>query len=135
MRGHGKCAIRDQRGAGRGQGRQRGPGGEGRHRLGGLGQWGCVAGGCRGHGTQSTLARLAGTLDHLVFVDGGDGPRRNVAALLLKKEVQFILVVCVHLIALAAVVELTGTEGVERPPAGGVQRAAAGCQGPQAAAG
>lgn len=68
-------------------------------------------------------------------MDGGDGPRRNVAALLLKKEVQFILIVCVHLIALAAVVELTGTEGVERPPAGGVQRASAGCQGPQAAAG
>lgn len=68
-------------------------------------------------------------------MDGGDGPRRNVATLLLKKEVQFILVVGVHLIALAAVVELTGTEGVERPPAGGVQRAAAGRQGPQAAAG
>lgn len=72
-----------------------------------------MAAGCDSHPTEATLARLAGGLDHLIFVDGGDGSGRNVATLLLKKEVQFILIVCVHLVALAAVIEFTGTEGVE----------------------
>lgn len=93
---------------------------------------GSVACGCRPAGT--ALARLAGGLDHSVFTDGGDGSRRNVAAFLLQKEVQFTLIVRVHLVALAGVIELSGTEGAERPSAGSVQRPPAGGQGTQAAA-
>lgn len=66
-------------------------------------------------------------------MDGGDGSGRNVAAFLLQKEVQFALVIRVRLVALTGVIELSGTQGAERAPAGGVQRPPAGGQGAQAA--
>ena len=134
---HGECTFQDQGGARRGQGRQGGPRGQGCHGLGGLGQgrgvaWGCGCG-CRPPG--ATLARLARGLGHLVFVDGGDGAGRHVAAFLLQEEVQFVLIIRVQLVALAGVVELAGAEGVERPSAGRVQGPPAGGQGAQAASG
>ena len=92
----------------------------------------------RGRGrcpTGTALARLAGGLGHFVFVDGGDGSGRNVTTFLLQEEVQFILIIRVQLVALAGVVELAGTEGVEGPSAGRVQRPPAGGQGAQAAPG
>lgn len=89
--------------------------------------------GCRPTGT--ALAGLAGGLDHFVFMDGGDGSRRNVAAFLLQKEVQFALIIRVHLVALTGVIELSGTERAERASAGSVQRPPAGGQGAQAAPG
>lgn len=130
---HGERAFQDQRGARRGQGRQGGPRGQGRHGLGGLGQGGGVAWGCGRRPPGATLARLAGGLGHLVFVDGGDGAGRHVAAFLLQEEVQFVLIIRVQLVALAGVVELAGAEGVERPSAGRVQGPPAGGQGAQAA--
>lgn len=83
--------------------------------------------------TGTSLAWLAGGLDHLIFMDGGDGSGRNVTTFLLQKEVQFVLILRVYLVTLTSVIELAGTEGIERASAGGVQRAPAGGQGTQAA--
>lgn len=66
-------------------------------------------------------------------MDGGDGSRRNVTTFFLQKEVQFILIIRVYLVTLTGVIELAGTEGIERASAGRVQRAPAGGQGTQAA--
>ena len=135
IRRHGECAFQDQGGAGWGQGGQGGPRGQGCYGLGGLGQGGRVAWGCGRCPPGTALARLAGGFGHLVFVDGGDGAGRHVAAFLLQEEVQFVLIIRVQLVALAGVVELAGAEGVERPSAGRVQGPPTGCQGAQAAPG